>query len=43
MKDVTNGAPFESWNDRIARGTAWVPGGLHDPAGAPAPAGPRKS
>jgi dihydropyrimidine dehydrogenase (NAD+) subunit PreA len=30
MKDVTNGAPFESWNDRIARGTAVVPGGLHD-------------
>jgi dihydropyrimidine dehydrogenase (NAD+) subunit PreA len=31
MKDVTNGRPFESWNDRIARGTAHVPGGLHDP------------
>jgi dihydropyrimidine dehydrogenase (NAD+) subunit PreA len=30
MKDVTNGAPFESWNDRIAKGTAHVPGGLHD-------------
>ena len=42
MKDVTGGAPFESWNDRIAKGTAWVPGGLHDPAGAPAPAGHRK-
>jgi hypothetical protein len=37
MKDVTNGAPFESWNDRIAKGTAWVPGGLHDPPGAPPP------
>jgi dihydropyrimidine dehydrogenase (NAD+) subunit PreA len=34
MKDVTNGAPFESWNDRIAKGTAFVPGGLHDPPGA---------
>jgi len=43
MKDVTNGAPFESWNDRIARGTAAVPGGLHDPAGAPAQSSPRKS
>jgi dihydropyrimidine dehydrogenase (NAD+) subunit PreA len=31
MKDVTNGRPFESWNDRIANGTANVPGGLHDP------------
>jgi dihydropyrimidine dehydrogenase (NAD+) subunit PreA len=30
MKDVTRGAPFESWNDRIAKGTATVPGGLHD-------------
>jgi hypothetical protein len=29
MKDVTNGRPFESWNDRIARGTANVPGGLN--------------
>ena len=28
MKDVTRGAPFESWNDRIAKGTAHVPGGL---------------
>jgi dihydropyrimidine dehydrogenase (NAD+) subunit PreA len=33
MKEVTNGAPFESWNDRIAKGTAIVPGGLHDPPG----------
>jgi dihydropyrimidine dehydrogenase (NAD+) subunit PreA len=33
MKDVTNGRPFESWNDRIAKGTAHVPGGLHDPVG----------
>ena len=33
MTDVTNGAPFESWNDRIAKGTAKVPGGLHDPVG----------
>jgi dihydropyrimidine dehydrogenase (NAD+) subunit PreA len=31
MKDVTpRGTPFESWNDRIAKGTAHVPGGLHD-------------
>ena len=30
MKDVTNGVPTETWNDRIARGTAHVPGGLHD-------------
>ena len=37
MKDVTNGAAFESWNDRIAKGTAWVPGGLHDPPGAERP------
>ncbi len=29
MKDVTD-KPFESWNDRIAKGTAHVPGGLHD-------------
>ena len=33
MTDVTNGAPFESWNDRIAKGTAVVPGGLHGPPG----------
>ena len=30
MVDVTGGKPFESWNDRIAKGTAKVPGGLHD-------------
>jgi dihydropyrimidine dehydrogenase (NAD+) subunit PreA len=30
MTDVTNGKPFESWNDRIAKGTARVPGGLDD-------------
>jgi len=30
MQDQTNGAPFESWNDRIAKGTASVPGGLAD-------------
>jgi dihydropyrimidine dehydrogenase (NAD+) subunit PreA len=30
MTDVTNGKPFESWNDRIEKGTAHVPGGLHD-------------
>ena len=30
MQDVTNGAPFESWNDRIAKGTSKVPGGLAD-------------
>jgi dihydropyrimidine dehydrogenase (NAD+) subunit PreA len=29
MEDDTRGAPFESWNDRIAKGTAKVPGGLH--------------
>ncbi len=38
MTDVTNGAPFESWNDRIAKGTAYVPGGLHDPPGVAAKA-----
>jgi len=43
MKDVTNGAPFESWNDRIAKGTAHVPGGLHDPPGAPVTGAHRKS
>ncbi|MBP9146115.1 MAG: NAD-dependent dihydropyrimidine dehydrogenase subunit PreA [Thermoanaerobaculia bacterium] len=30
MVDDTRGKPFESWNDRIAKGTAKVPGGLHD-------------
>ena len=30
MVDQTHGAPFESWNDRIAKGTARVPGGLAD-------------
>jgi dihydropyrimidine dehydrogenase (NAD+) subunit PreA len=30
MTDVTNGRPFESWNDRIAKGTAKIPGGLED-------------
>jgi dihydropyrimidine dehydrogenase (NAD+) subunit PreA len=30
MEDQTNGAPFESWNDRIEKGTAVVPGGLAD-------------
>ncbi len=30
MTDVTNGAPFESWNDRIEKGTARIPGGLED-------------
>jgi len=30
MEDVTGDRPFESWNDRIAKGTAHVPGGLHD-------------
>ncbi|MFI5372814.1 MAG: NAD-dependent dihydropyrimidine dehydrogenase subunit PreA [Candidatus Eisenbacteria bacterium] len=29
MVDDTRGKPFESWNDRIAKGTAKVPGGLH--------------
>jgi len=36
MVDVTRGAPFESWNDRIEKGTAHVPGGLHDPPLSPA-------
>ncbi len=27
MKDVTGGKPFESWNDRIAKGTPKTPGG----------------
>jgi dihydropyrimidine dehydrogenase (NAD+) subunit PreA len=30
MVDDTRGKPFESWNDRIAKGTAVVPGGLRD-------------
>ena len=30
MTDVTNGAGTETWNDRIAKGTAVVPGGLKD-------------
>jgi dihydropyrimidine dehydrogenase (NAD+) subunit PreA len=30
MADDTRGKPFESWNDRIAKGTARVPGGLRD-------------
>ncbi|MEY4374994.1 MAG: hypothetical protein RL760_1161 [Candidatus Eisenbacteria bacterium] len=30
MMDDTRGKPFESWNDRIAKGTNKVPGGLHD-------------
>jgi len=30
MADDTQGRAFESWNDRLARGTAKVPGGLHD-------------
>jgi dihydropyrimidine dehydrogenase (NAD+) subunit PreA len=30
MTDVTDGKPFESWNDRIEKGTAKVPGGLED-------------
>jgi hypothetical protein len=29
MVEVPNG-PRETWNDRIARGTAKVPGGIHD-------------
>ena len=28
--DVTNGKPFESWNDRVHNGTASVRGGLED-------------
>ena len=30
MVEDRNGKPFESWNDRIAKGTNKVPGGLHD-------------
>jgi dihydropyrimidine dehydrogenase (NAD+) subunit PreA len=30
MTDVTGTTPFESWNDRIAKGTARIPGGLDD-------------
>jgi hypothetical protein len=30
MVDVTGTVPFESWNDRVAKGTATVPGGLDD-------------
>jgi hypothetical protein len=30
MEDVTGGKPFESWNDRLRKGTATVPGGLED-------------
>ncbi len=30
MEDQTNGKPFESWNDRIAKGTSRIPGGLDD-------------
>jgi dihydropyrimidine dehydrogenase (NAD+) subunit PreA len=30
MQDVTNGAAFESWNDRIEKGTAVVAGGIAD-------------
>jgi dihydropyrimidine dehydrogenase (NAD+) subunit PreA len=30
MTDQTNGAKFESWNDRIEKGTNKVPGGLED-------------
>ncbi len=30
ITDVTGGRPFESWNDRVARGTARIPGGLDD-------------
>jgi len=42
MQDVTNGAPFESWNDRIEKGTAWVPGGLHDPPAVPGASSARR-
>lgn len=30
MEPVETGEAFESWNDRVRRGTAFVPGGLHD-------------
>ncbi|MBM3325142.1 MAG: 4Fe-4S dicluster domain-containing protein, partial [Calditrichaeota bacterium] len=30
MKPIDTGLPFESWNDRVRKGTAFVPGGLHD-------------
>ena len=42
MKDVSAGAPFESWNDRIAKGTSYVPGGLHDRSGAITGGGPSR-
>jgi hypothetical protein len=29
MVEVPNG-PKETWNDRVAKGTAKVPGGIHD-------------
>jgi hypothetical protein len=30
MKPIETDKPFESWNERIRKGTAVVPGGLHD-------------
>ena len=30
MTEVTGGKPFESWNDRVAHGTASIAGGLDD-------------
>ena len=29
MKPIETGKPFESWNERVRKGTALVPGGLH--------------
>jgi dihydropyrimidine dehydrogenase (NAD+) subunit PreA len=43
MKDVTHGAPFESWNDRVAKGTARIPGGLDDLRAAGGVPDPRRA
>ena len=32
MRESDRGLPFESWADRVAKGTDHVPGGLHDDA-----------
>jgi len=41
MVDVTDGKPFQSWNDRIAAGTAVVPGGVAEWRRSQANGGPR--
>jgi hypothetical protein len=30
MQQVEEGKAFESWNDRVRAGRAYVPGGLHE-------------